>query len=198
MMTEENNDLKETLTREKIKRELLYTHRNEIRSYLLSPIFVFVFEQLICLLLNDINIIDLPVRIIAWILYATQLIFLIANIVCVVKIKKGKFYVVKDILINKKLIESVRVRNLTIRKFHFAPAFYYQFYFSKIKKWAIPDYNYAWSEFYGAVSDVKIYKSAQITDWFYIAYVNKYVALTAFSFVFFCYDHECDEILCGR
>ena len=98
----------------------------------------------------------------------------IKDIICIVRIKKDKIHIVKDILIDKKLDYG---RSSTSSRFSFF-VFTYQFTFSKFGDWSIPRYNYEWSEFYGPMKDEDVYEQAEVTDSFYIIYVlKKYCAI---------------------
>ena len=197
MMTEENNDLKETLTREKVKRELLHTHRHELLAYILSSVCILYFEILFCWILDCLDRIDLPVRIIAGILYFIYFVYIIAHIVCIIRIKMNKFYVVKDILVDKKEQVKVRLKNyISMRKFRIASPRFYNLCFSKMGTWEIPARNYKWSEFYGLQVNCQIYYKSEATDWFYIAYTCRNIEMTAFNAEYFEYNGECDANFC--
>ena len=195
----ENNFLKEDLTREKIKKELSHTHMHEIKSYIFSMVMFFVFEHLFCAILDLMDRIDLPVRIIAWILYFSDVLFIIANIICLIRVKKGKFYVVKDIMTDKKVVSTFYIRRrLTIRRMRFDSPREFCLVFSKLGAWRLPCRNYKWSEFYGMLTDIEIYAKSEPTDWFYIAYTCKFVGRTVFNACYFEYIEVPDLDFCGQ
>lgn len=196
----ENNDLKEKLTREKIKKELLYLHWRSVLSVVLIPL-IFITEYILCYFLDIIDRIDLPVRIIAWALYLLIAANLIVDLVCIIRIKNDKFHVVKDILVKKEKFitsdEEVDMETRNVVHSRFGTYRGYTLVFSKFK-WAIPDYNYRWSEFYGVMRVAEVYGKSEVTDWFYIAYSCKPGILTAFNTKFFEYTDVCDEDFTGN
>lgn len=171
---EENNDLREKISYEKLKNIMLKKYYRSV-VYGFSCLFITVWAELIlCIVFNTANITCLPVKIVAWLLYLLFITFTVKDIICIVRIKKDKIHIVKDILIDKKL----NYGHSSV-PFHFSFfVFSYQFTFSKFGGWSIPRYNYEWSEFYGPMKDEDVYEQAEVTDSFYIIYVlKKYCAI---------------------
>ena len=171
-MTEENNDLKEKVSLLKLKNALL---KNSFRNYLIYflPLgAIFLIELFFCTILEYSGTTTLPVKIIAWIFYLLLLFLIVKETICVIRVKKNKISISKDILIDKKRKVFIKPVANVYGIFAYKPL---KFYFAKSGKWSIPRYNYAWSEFYGPMKDEDVYEQAEISDSFYIIrIINKF------------------------
>ena len=169
MITEENNDLKEKVSRQKLKKILIKQYIGGFICAILFCVITSLFKFFFCYIFRNLEGMDLVINIIAGIFYLLIFIYAVKQVVYMIKIKTDKFCIVKDTLVDKQPRQGRRSRTLFQGPF-FLP---YRFYFAKFGEWSIPRYNYEWSEFYGPMKEDAVYEQAEITDSFYIVYVNR-------------------------